>query len=230
MSRHLSTLLSTLPFVAIAALGIWIFHLNQAPEPETVAVVERPADTPAATIVEESTAPPAMSPLEMEQRRLADLRQRLDESRPHPETPAPPASIDIHIEVSERQLGEVQKKLEQTKDETPGDRAALETQLQRLETEILETQDEAKLATLKAERESVDAQLRAAGPRTLTERDDLQRQLGDLRADIEYWQGIKSGAGPGVQTARVQQLEEEIKAQEARVRALEDLNPKTEVQ
>lgn len=272
MKRQFSTLLSTLPFVAIAALGIWVFHLNQE-NTDLEARVEQTTEAPPAAVVPEvETAPPPMSALEMEQKRLAELRARLDDVQPPAGAPQPPTgSVDAYLERTSRRIADLQTQLDTIKDdgaavqqnaetfrhqqtvENGGDRMALESQLQQLDTEILEAQTGATkppeaLEALKARRQELNDRIRqletqnqttlaaaaaeaqAEQREVLSERQDLQRELADLRADVEYWQGQKGGAGAGAQEARVRLLQDQIREQEERVRALEDLNPKTDVQ
>ena len=97
-----------------------------------------------------------------------------------------------------------------------------------------------QITQLKTRREQLEAQLRATGTAAQTtnsaiagsamaekvemrgEREELQRQLGDLRADLMYWQGQKRGAGKPAQDQRVEQLNQEIQTQEQRVRTLQE--------
>lgn len=62
-------------------------------------------------------------------------------------------------------------------------------------------------------------------------REELERQLGDLRADLDYWQSQKQGGGAEAQAARVDQLEAQIRDQEERVNAMKQMgNTPTSVQ
>jgi len=88
-------------------------------------------------------------------------------------------------------------------------RNQLQTQIQQLNTA---TAAENLAAAQVAQAEQSEVQV---------ERQNIENQLADLRADLGYWQSLRQGRSPAAQPARVRELQEQIRAQEARLNEID---------
>jgi hypothetical protein len=154
MKRRLIVFLCMLPFLAIAGIAEWILAVKQ----ETAQIEkEQQSHAQAAASAEANPAPTAPSPVDIETRRLNDLRDRLEEVQAAAAQP-PTGSAETFIQKTNERMQNIQSQLDALNADSQAvnqnaelykqqqmavhgsQQISLEQQIQNLDTLILELQ------------------------------------------------------------------------------------------